>query len=190
MISSTLTIPIVLPIGWTTGMTTMTLPIRGMVLVAATLAMGLMAGLFFSYAVSVMPGLAKADDRTVVDAMQRINVAILNGWFGIAFGGALLLSALAAGLYLRADGGAGARGPLPWIVAGLVLYLLVLVITFAVNVPLNDALAAAGAPDRIADLAAVRHRFETRWVPWNVARAVVSAAGFGCLTWALALAGR
>jgi uncharacterized membrane protein len=170
---------------WTEAMTS-TLPLRSLVLVAATLAMGLMAGLFFSYAVSVMPGLARAEDRTVVDAMQRINVAILNGWFGLAFGGALLLTAAAAALFWRAD----VRRPLVWIVAALVLYLVVLVVTFAVNVPLNDALEAAGAPGRIADLAAVRHRFETRWVPWNVVRAVGSAAAFGCLSWALALSAR
>ena len=36
------------------------------------------------------------------------------------------------------------RPGLPWIVAGLVLYVAVLVITFRINVPLNDRLAAAG----------------------------------------------
>ena len=109
----------------------------GAALVAATLCTGLMAGLFFTYANSVLPGLGKADDRTLVDAMQRINVAILNGWFGLAFAGALLTTIAAAVLHLR-DGG---RPALPWIVAGLVLYVVVLVITFAVNVPLNDELA-------------------------------------------------
>lgn len=78
---------------------------------------------------------------------------------------------------------------LPWIVAALVLYVLTLVITMAINVPLNNELAAAGAPDRIADLAAVREHFEAKWVRWNVARAVASTAAFGCLTWALVLQG-
>ncbi len=35
----------------------------GLVLVGATIAMGLMAGLFFAFDVSVMPGLAAGDDR-------------------------------------------------------------------------------------------------------------------------------
>ena len=45
------------------------------------------------------------------------------------------------------------------------LYLVAVVITVAVNVlPLNDDLKAAGDPDRIADLAGVRQRFdEARW---------------------------
>jgi uncharacterized membrane protein len=48
------------------------------VLGAALRAMGLIAGLFYAYACSVMPGLADADDRTVIDAMQQINEAIEN----------------------------------------------------------------------------------------------------------------
>jgi uncharacterized membrane protein len=46
---------------------------------------------------SVMPGLRRTDDRTFVSAMQRINVAILNGWFMLSFFGALVVMAVAAG---------------------------------------------------------------------------------------------
>ena len=79
---------------------------------------------------------------------------------------------------------------LPWIVAALVLYVATLVITIGFNVPLNNELAAAGDADRIADLGAVRERFEASWVRWNIARAVASTAAFGCLIWALVLHGR
>ncbi len=115
-------------------------------LVAATLAAGLMAGLFAAFWYAVMPGLARASDLAFVDGMQRINVAILNGWFGLCFAGALVFPVLAAVLHA----GAERRSVLPWIVAGAVLYLVVLVVTFAANVPLNDRLDAAGdpAPDR------------------------------------------
>ena len=40
-----------------------------------------------------------------------------------------------------------------------------------------------------ADLAAVRERFEARWVHWNIARAVTSTAAVGFLAWALVLHG-
>lgn len=156
------------------------------VLIAATVATGLSAGLFYGYACSVMPGLARAEDRTFIDAMQRINVAILNGWFALVFAGALLLAVLAGALHLR---GAG-RPALPWIVAAVVLYLVMLVITIRVNVPLNNALADAGHPDRITDLSAVREQFEARWVRWNIVRAVTSTAAFGLLVCALATTGR
>jgi uncharacterized membrane protein len=159
---------------------------RGASLIAATLTMGLVAGLFYAYSISVMPGLGRAADRSFVDAMQRINVAILNGWFALGFGGALVFTALAALLQIGADG----RAVLLWTVAALVLYGTVLAVTFALNVPLNDRLEAAGPVDRIADLAAVRERFEGAWVRWNVVRTLASTAAFGCLTWALVLYGR
>ncbi|MFI5530703.1 DUF1772 domain-containing protein [Kitasatospora sp. NPDC051853] len=159
---------------------------RTAVLLAATVTMGLSAGLFFAYSCSVMPGLAKADDRTFVETMQRINVAILNGWFMAVFMGALVLSLLAVGLHL----GAGQRGALPWLVAAAVLYVVLMVVTGTVNVPLNDQLAAAGSLDHIPDLAAVRERFETTWVKWNTVRTVAGTAGFGCLVAALVVGGR
>lgn len=99
-------------------------PLRTAALVGGTVAMALFAGLFYTFAMSVMVGLKRTDDRTFVTAMQWIN-----------------------------------------------------------------ALAAAGEPDRVADLAAVRERFEARWVRWNVARAVTSTAAVGFLAWALVLHG-
>jgi uncharacterized membrane protein len=156
------------------------------VLVAATVAMGLMAGLFTAFAYAIMPALSRGDDRTFVGAMQSINVAILNGWFFLGFVGALVLPAVAAVLHL----GRGSRAALPWILAGFLLYVVVLAVTFGFNIPLNDRLAAAGAPDRIPDLAAVREQFEAAWIRWNVVRALASTAALGCLAWALVVSGR
>jgi uncharacterized membrane protein len=161
--------------------------LRGVALVAATVTVGLMAGVFWIYANAIMPGLGRTDDRTFVGAFQSIDKAIINPLFLATFLGALVLSGLAAALHLGADG----RPVLPWVAAALVLYLATAVVTMGINVPLNDALKAAGDPDRIADLAAVRERFdEARWVRWNLARAVASTAAFGCLAWALVLYGR
>ena len=42
------------------------------VLAAAVIAMGLLAGLFYAFDVAVMPALSAADDRTLVDAMQQM----------------------------------------------------------------------------------------------------------------------
>jgi uncharacterized membrane protein len=154
--------------------------LRTAALAGATIAAGLVAGLFFAYSCSVMPGLAATDDRTVVGTMQSINRKILNGWFLSAFLGAVLLIALAAALHLTV------RGPvLAWTGLALVLYLATLVITMRRSVPLNDQLDAAGPVDRIADLAAVRERFEDAWVRWNLARTVTSVAAFASLVAAL-----
>ncbi|MGI8528866.1 MAG: anthrone oxygenase family protein [Geodermatophilaceae bacterium] len=96
-----------------------------------------------------------------------------------------MFTAMAAVLHLGADD----RSSLVWIVAALVLYGVMLALTFRVHLPLNNQIQAAGEPDHIADLAAVRENFESKWVRWNIARAASSTAAFGCLTWALTLVG-
>ena len=55
------------------------------------------------------------------------------------------------------------------------------VITFAGNIPLNDALEAAGRVGTIKDLAAVRADFESRWVHLNAGRSLTSAGALACL---------
>ncbi|MBE1593509.1 putative membrane protein [Nonomuraea angiospora] len=153
-------------------------------LMAATLSMGLVAGVFGLYAHTIMPGLGRTDDRTFVGAFQALDRAIINPWFmGGGFLGALLFTILAAVAYLG-------RPALPWIVAALVLYAITVVITLAVNVPLNDAMKAAGDPGHI-DVAAVREAFgEMRWRSWNLVRVVASTTAFGLLAWALTLSGK
>ena len=159
--------------------------LRAISLLAATLTMGLVAGAFALYSHTVMPGLKKTDDRTFVAAFQSLDRAIINPWFMAGgFLGALVFTIAAAVAHLGQDA-------LPWIAAALVLYAIAFVITIAVNVPLNDALKAAGDPDRISDLATVRERFdEARWAAFNLVRVVTSTAAFACLAWALVVYGR
>ncbi|MFG1645465.1 DUF1772 domain-containing protein [Amycolatopsis sp. NPDC049252] len=137
------------------------------VLVAAVVAAGLLAGLFYAYSCSVMPGLARGDDRTFVEAMRGINVAIVNPVFMLTFLGAPLLAGVA--IFLN-------PGPRPWVIAGFACLAAMLVITGALNIPLNNALESGGT-----DYAALRAQFETSWVRWNVLRTIASTAGFGCL---------
>lgn len=158
--------------------------LRTATLLAGLVATALFAGLFYSFSIAVMPGLRRADDRTFVSAMQEINVAILNPWFALSFGGAPVLTLLASALQIPVV----ERGVLPWVAAGAVLCLATVAITVVVNVPLNNALAEAGTPDDHDALALVRKRFEARWVRWNVARTFTSAAAVGCLGWALVVA--
>jgi uncharacterized membrane protein len=105
---------------------------------------GLVAGVFVLYAHTIMPGLGRTDDRTFVGAFQAVDRAIINPWFMSCFFGALVLTGVSAALHLRADG----HGGLPWIAVAFLLYLVVVVITLAVNVPLNDAIKATrtGSP--------------------------------------------
>jgi uncharacterized membrane protein len=156
------------------------------VLVAAVIAMGLVAGLYFFSAIAVMPALTAADDRTLVDAMQQMIDKIENPAFFAAFLGAPALATVAL-IQARSSGQRKIAG---WIVAGLALYTLMVVITFAVHIPLNDDLKAAGDPARIDNLAEVRDDFVTTWVAWDIVRTLATTAAFAALTWTLVLRAR
>ncbi|MEV3993989.1 anthrone oxygenase family protein [Streptomyces sp. NPDC049837] len=152
-------------------------------LTAATIAMGLSAGLYFAFDVSVLPGLARGDDQAYLTAMNHINEAIENGLFGLVFLGAFLATGAAGGRLQRTGRRAAAR----WTWAALALYTAAVALTFRVNVPLNRRLAAASGPSANAgELAALRQAFTSRWVPSNAVRTLACTAALACLGRALA----
>ncbi|MFD0539987.1 DUF1772 domain-containing protein [Actinomadura luteofluorescens] len=73
-------------------------------MLAALISTGLMAGLFTGFAYAVMPGLNRSSDRTLIEAMQGINKAILNPAFMLPFMGSIPLIALAVFLAWRGHG--------------------------------------------------------------------------------------
>ena len=150
---------------------------RDWALSGALVTMGLVAGLCFAFAVGVMPGLARADDRTLIDAMQQINERIENPVFFLVYFGAPVLGVWALVLEWRA----GSRAAVRWIVAALVLYGIAILVTGGGNLPLNDDLAQAGDPGRIRAVAEVRDDYYGPWVAWNIVRTVLHTAAFCAL---------
>ncbi len=143
-------------------------------LVATTVTTGLMAGVYLAFAIAVMPGLARNGDRTYVEGMRGMNVAILNGWFAVVFGGPLLLGIVTVVTGFDED-------DFVWVLLALVLYAVTLAITAVVNVPLNNRL------DTTEPVEEARALFERRWVRWNAVRTVVCVASFVVLVVGLAL---
>jgi uncharacterized membrane protein len=153
------------------------------ILALATVAAGATAGVFLLYAIAIMPGLRRVDDRTFVAAFQAIDRAIVNPVFiGGCFLGTLVLSVAAALLHL----GDGGRGVLPWLVAAAGLHVMVIVITATVHLPRNDAIKAAGAPGEVDAVRARSALDERRWARWNHVRVALALATAGCLATALA----
>lgn len=152
-------------------------------LMGAVLATAMVAGLLFCFAHSVMPGLGTLDDRGFLTAFQRIDAAIANPWMMLTFLGspALILATL---LLHLPDGGAA----VPYLGLALALAVATVLITGGVHLPLNAAIQDA-AP-ALPDAAELRHRFEERWVRWNVVRTVTSTGSLAALSWALFVAGR
>ncbi|MFF7300425.1 anthrone oxygenase family protein [Streptomyces sp. NPDC008265] len=155
-------------------------------LLVSTVFMGLMAGLFFAFDVSVMPGLAAGDERTYVTAMQNFNAAIDgNGLFGMVFVITLLTSAASAVIEFRK----GRRTVAVWVGVATVAYFVVLMITFSVNIPLNNELAAAGDAAKLADFTIV-DKFKGTWVATNIVRTLLCTLALTALARALVLYGR
>ncbi|RMI28897.1 anthrone oxygenase family protein [Streptomyces triticirhizae] len=138
-------------------------------LVTLTLA-AVMAGTFFAFSVSVLPGLGTVEPEQAVAAMRGMNAKILNPLFLTPFVAVPLTAALTA-VALFALGHRAAA--LAFLAAALVYGVGAFAPTVAVNVPLNDALAAgvADTPERAAALWA---DFAPRWTRFNALR---SAAG-------------
>jgi len=128
------------------------------VIVAARTTNGLLAGVYFCFAVAIMPALHRLPDDVYVRVFTQIDDVIVNPFFMIAFLGA----PLTALLVLKWD-----HGPLAIAAAGAAL--IALVVTVVGNIPLNNALADGGS----------RAAFETPWLIWHGIR---TAAGESSLT--------
>ncbi|PZR29797.1 MAG: DUF1772 domain-containing protein [Citrobacter freundii] len=130
-------------------------------LLIATTATALIAGLFYAYSCSVNPGLGRLADKSYLDAMQSINRAILNPLFFVSFIGALLL--LPAGAVVMYG---QSRECFVLLFAAAAVYVIgSFGVTMFGNVPLNNMLDRFDLINAAAsDLAAMRNDFEK---PWN-----------------------
>jgi uncharacterized membrane protein len=143
--------------------------------------LGAVFGVFFTYSNSVVPGLDHADAEKAVEAMRRMNIAIINPAFMATFVGPVITAAVTGFLLLGLDENTSAY----LFLAGAVVYLIgCLMITGGINIPLNNALENSTSTDwqqRWAD-------FSPRWRRWNAVRTLSSGAalllcGVGLYTW-------
>jgi uncharacterized membrane protein len=155
----------------------------GHVLVAAMVALALVTGLNYTFSVAIMPALADADDSTFVEIIQRFND---NAIFQVTYLVALVLMVVAPLVQRRHGSGVALR----WTVAALVLYAIVVAVTLAIHVPLNDDIDQVSTSDGVASLAEAREDFEDPWVAWHVVRTVLSTAAVAAFARALFLDGR
>ncbi|TYB47383.1 DUF1772 domain-containing protein [Nonomuraea sp. PA05] len=121
---------------------------------------GALTGLFYTFSMSVMPGLNATDPAQAEAAMRSINRKILNPWLYLVFLGSPL-AALVAGFL--ADG----RAALWFFAAAGVSFAGSFLVTVAVNVPMNNALDAGTMSFK---------DYSPRWTAFNTLRAVASAA--------------
>ena len=127
------------------------------------LAFGLMAGFFFAYSVTVMPGLDISSRDSAIEAMQGINRVVRNPVFFVTFFGAAALPLAAAALAFFKGRKLVATLML---CAGVVYVVGVVVLTAQIHVPMNNALALVDLP---AD-GDVWSTYSADWTLWNHVR--------------------
>ena len=133
--------------------------------VLSALGSGLIAGVFFAFAASVLPALSRLPAPTGIAAMQSLIAAIKSPLFLVVFFGTAALAVLM-----------GIAATLKWSEPGA-LYLLIgsllylngpFGVTLVKNVPLNNKLAAikTGSPEA----ASFWNEFRSSWSLWNHVR--------------------
>ncbi|GAA3474660.1 anthrone oxygenase family protein [Nonomuraea roseola] len=139
--------------------------------VLSVLLLGAMAGLFFAFSTSVIPGLDAIEPERAVAAMRSANRKILNPLFLPAFLAANV-APLVTGVLLLTQGRSSAG--IAFLVAGGVYVVGAFVVTMAINVPMNNALEAGTGPaERLwAD-------YSPGWQRWNVIRGLASLLALG-----------
>ena len=151
--------------------------LRRALLVLALLATAIIAGFFYAYSVSVMPGLNASDPVSAISAMKAINAVVRTAEFAASFFGALALPVLCLLLARR-------RPVVLALIAAILLYGIgAFMVTLAFNVPLNEALA--GVTPTPATAAQTWDGYVKPWLMWNHVRMAASIAAFLAMTVAL-----
>ena len=145
-------------------------------LIVSTLLCALVTGFIFTYAVVVMPGFAKLDDRDFIRAFQVTDGVIQNNQplFMLAWVGSIV--SVVATMIL---GFIELHGIERWtvIAIGFVYLLGVQGITIRVHLPLNNRLQRLEINEMDPEsLSKERNKFETRWNYFNNIRTLIAFA--------------
>lgn len=144
--------------------------------VLTILATGLSAGLFYAWAVSIIPGTKRISDRSYLESMQSMNRAILNPAFFIIFFGPVLLLLVSSYLQFRMAVDASF-----WLMlAATIAYLAgTYGVTVLGNVPLNRALDSVPINNLgEEELSQARCSFEGPWNRLHMIRTIFSVVSF------------
>ena len=145
-------------------------------LIVSTLLCALVTGFIFTYAVVVMPGFAKLDDRDFIRAFQVTDGVIQNNQplFMLAWVGSIV--SVVATMIL---GFIELHGIERWtvIAIGFVYLLGVQGITIRIHLPLNNRLQRLEIDEMDPEsLSKERNKFETRWNYFNNIRTLIASA--------------
>ena len=145
------------------------------VLILATFLCSLVAGFLFAFAVVVMPGIRKLNDREFIRTFQVMDRVVQNNQpiFILVWVGSVVVLIISAVLGIGQLDGVGRL----LIIFATIIYLFgVQLPTVIINIPMNNKLQTLDVDD-IYETAqkAAREEFESRWNRWNSIRACLAS---------------
>ncbi len=156
----------------------MELSIKTYILLASILFTGMTAGLCFTWSNAITPGIGRLDDFNFLQSFQSMNRAIINPSFLIVFFSPVILLLVNAFLFKNASQSAFVS----FLVAAILFFVGVGLITIFKNVPLNELLDNALLEKATkVELADLRKTFEHSWNRWHMVRTICSFTSFSLL---------
>ena len=145
------------------------------VLMLSILFTGLTAGLCFTWSNAVTPGLGRLDDLGFLKAFQAMNRSILNPTFIMVFMSPFLLLFINAFVFKNTN----QITFISYLVAAILLFIGVGLVTIFKNVPLNEILDKSVLETASnVEIAELRKTFEQPWNRWHLIRTVCSFTSF------------
>ncbi|WCL52914.1 DUF1772 domain-containing protein [Gimibacter soli] len=135
------------------------------VILFALVASGIMAGVYYAFSVFVMRALDALEAPAGMLAMQSINRVILKTSFLPLF---FTSSVAAAGLAVVAALDLSAPGAVALLLASIIYFAGMFLVTVVGNVPLNNALEAT--PGASPEAEQTWRHYRQRWTAWNHVR--------------------
>jgi uncharacterized membrane protein len=141
----------------------------------STLLAAAIFGFFYAWVSSTMWGLDQIDSEVAIQAMQGMNASVRNVIFGLIFFGtapALLLTAgITASMKLK-------KLAVIFTCSGVIYLLGGAILTFMINVPMNEQLALVQLPLSPEEAQSIWQNYSKEWQFWNQTRTVFSGLAF------------
>jgi len=145
------------------------------IFIVLVLLTGLSAGLCFTWSNAVTTGIGLLDDLGYLSAFQQMNRTILNPTFFIVFLGPIPLHLI--NIYLFKSTSSTTLWLL--ILATVIYFLGVVLITIFGNVPLNEMLDKTNlGSESVEELKSLRDAFENKWNRLHQIRTISSSISF------------
>ncbi len=148
--------------------------LKFIILMLGILLTGLTAGLCFTWANAVTPGIGRLENISFLKAFQAMNRAIINGGFMLVFFGPVILLFLNTYLFRNSS-----ISFWLFLAAAILFFVGIGLVTIFGNVPLNELLDTSNLESLSKiELQQLRNKFEEPWNRLHTIRTLASFSAF------------